>query len=48
MEGAFLRLEAPVRRVTAHDISFVGFARERAHIPNVARVVAGAREVLHY
>jgi pyruvate dehydrogenase E1 component beta subunit len=48
MEGAFLRLEAPVRRVTAHDISFVGFARERAHLPNVARVVAAARETLRY
>jgi pyruvate dehydrogenase E1 component beta subunit len=48
MEGAFLRLEAPVRRVTADDISFVGFAREKAHIPNVARVVAAARETLHY
>jgi len=48
MEGAFLRLEAPVRRVTAHDVSFVGFAREKAHIPNVARVVAAARETLHY
>jgi pyruvate dehydrogenase E1 component beta subunit len=48
MEGAFLRLEAPVRRVTAHDVSFVGFARERAHIPNVARVVAAARETLRY
>jgi pyruvate dehydrogenase E1 component beta subunit len=48
MEGAFLRLEAPVRRVTAHDISFVGFAREWAHLPNVARVVAAARETLRY
>jgi pyruvate dehydrogenase E1 component beta subunit len=48
MEGAFLRLEAPVRRVTAHDISFVGFARERAHLPNVTRVVAAARETLRY
>jgi pyruvate dehydrogenase E1 component beta subunit len=48
MEGAFLRLEAPVRRVTAHDISYVGFAREKAHIPNVARVVAVARETVRY
>jgi pyruvate dehydrogenase E1 component beta subunit len=48
MEGAFLRLEAPVRRVTAHDLSYVGFAREKAHIPNVARVVAAARETLQY
>jgi pyruvate dehydrogenase E1 component subunit beta len=48
MEGAFLRLEAPVRRVTAHDISHVGFAREKAHIPSVARVVAAARETVRY
>jgi len=48
MEGAFLRLEAPVRRVTAHDVSFVGFAREKAHIPDVGRVVAAARETLDY
>jgi pyruvate dehydrogenase E1 component beta subunit len=48
MEGAFLRLEAPVRRVTAPDVSFVGFAREKAHIPSVARVVAATRETLHY
>jgi pyruvate dehydrogenase E1 component beta subunit len=48
MEGAFLRLEAPVRRVAADDVSFVGFAREKAHLPNVARVVAAARETLRY
>jgi pyruvate dehydrogenase E1 component beta subunit len=48
MEGAFLRLKAPVRRVTAPDVSFVGFAREKAHIPSVARVVAATRETLHY
>jgi pyruvate dehydrogenase E1 component beta subunit len=48
MEGAFLRLEAPVCRVTAHDVSFVGFAREKAHIPDVGRVVAAARETLDY
>lgn len=48
MEGAFLSLEAPVRRVTAWDLSFVGFARERAHIPDVARVVAACRETLAF
>src|SRR5439155_1168704 len=42
MEGAFLHLEAPVRRVTANDVSFVGFAREKAHVPDVARVAAAA------
>jgi len=48
MEGAFLHLEAPVRRVTAHDVSFVGFAREKANVPDVARVVAAARETLAF
>ena len=40
MEGAFLSLEAPIRRVTAYDVPFVGFARERANVPDVARVLA--------
>src|SRR4030095_6816153 len=35
MEGAFLSLEAPILRVTAHDVPFVGFARERANLPDV-------------
>ena len=48
MEGAFLSLEAPVRRVTAHDVAFVGSARERAQIPDVARVLAACRETLSF
>ncbi len=48
VEGAFLSLEAPIRRVTAWDVSFVGFARERAHVPDAARVLAAARETLAY
>jgi pyruvate dehydrogenase E1 component beta subunit len=48
MEGAFLSLEAPVCRVAASDVSFVGFARERAHVPDLARVLAAARETLAY
>jgi pyruvate dehydrogenase E1 component beta subunit len=48
MEGAFLWLEAPVRRVTAYDVPFVGFARERLHVPDVTRVVAAARETLAF
>ena len=48
MEGAFLSLEAPIRRVTADDVPFVGFARERANVPDTARVVAAARETLAY
>jgi pyruvate dehydrogenase E1 component beta subunit len=48
MEGAFLSLEAPIRRVTAYDVPFVGFARERANVPDVGRVLAAARETLAY
>jgi pyruvate dehydrogenase E1 component beta subunit len=48
VEGAFLYLEAPIKRVTAYDIPFVGFAREKAHVPDVARVVDAARETLAF
>jgi pyruvate dehydrogenase E1 component beta subunit len=48
MEGAFLSLEAPIRRVAAHDVPFVGFARERANVPDAARVLAAARETLRF
>ncbi|HEV8438378.1 MAG TPA: alpha-ketoacid dehydrogenase subunit beta [Methylomirabilota bacterium] len=48
MEGAFLSLEAPIRRVAACDVSFVGFAREKTNVPDVARVVAAARETLSF
>ena len=48
MEGAFVSLEAPIRRVTAYDVPFVGFARERANVPDAARVLAAARETLSY
>ena len=48
VEGAFLHLEAPVARVTAFDVPFVGFARERANVPDVARVLAAARETLAF
>jgi pyruvate dehydrogenase E1 component beta subunit len=48
MEGAFLSLEAPIARVTGYDVAFAGFAREKAVLPNVARVAAAARETLAY
>ena len=48
MERCFLSLEAPIRRVTAYDVPFVGFARERANVPDVGRVVAAARETLAF
>jgi pyruvate dehydrogenase E1 component beta subunit len=48
MEGAFLSLEAPIARVTSWDVVFPGFAREKANVPDVARVLAAARETLAY
>lgn len=48
MEGAFLSLEAPIHRVAAYDVPFVGFAREKATVPDVARVVGAARETLAF
>ena len=48
MDGAFLSLEAPIARVTSHDVPFVGFARERANVPDVGRVVATARDTLAF
>jgi pyruvate dehydrogenase E1 component beta subunit len=48
MEGAFLSLEAPIRRVATYDVPFPGFAREKASVPDVARVLAAARETLAF
>jgi pyruvate dehydrogenase E1 component subunit beta len=48
MEGAFLSLEAPIRRVAPCDVPFVGFAREKANVPDVARVVTAARDTLAF
>jgi len=48
MEGAFLSLEAPIRRVAAYDVPFPGFAREKATVPDAARVLAAARETLAF
>ena len=48
MEGCFLSLEAPIKRVTAYDLPFVGFARERANVPDAPRVLAAARETLAF
>ena len=48
MEGAFLSLEAPVQRVAAYDVPFVGFAREKAQVPDVGRVLSAARETLAF
>ena len=48
MEEAFLSLEAPIQRVAAYDVPFPGFGREKANVPDVARVLAAARETLAY
>jgi pyruvate dehydrogenase E1 component beta subunit len=48
MDRAFLSLEAPIARVTSWDVPFPGFAREKASVPDVARVVAAARETLAF
>lgn len=48
VEQAFLYLEAPIRRVTAYDVPFVGFAREKANLPGVERIVSAARETLRF
>jgi hypothetical protein len=34
--------------VTAHDVPFVGFARERANLPDVGRVIEACRETLAF
>jgi pyruvate dehydrogenase E1 component beta subunit len=46
VETAFLQLQAPVRRVTAFDIVYPGFARERGWLPGTDRVLRAVRETL--
>ena len=48
MDGAFLSLEAPIARVTSWDVPFPGFAREKGNVPDVARVLAIARDTLAF
>jgi pyruvate dehydrogenase E1 component beta subunit len=48
VETAFLQLEAPVRRVTAFDVVYPGFARERAWLPGPDRVLRAVRETLAF
>jgi pyruvate dehydrogenase E1 component beta subunit len=40
MDGAFLALEAPIRRVAAHDVPFPASRARRRNVPDVPRVVA--------
>jgi pyruvate dehydrogenase E1 component beta subunit len=48
MDGAFLSLEAPIARVASWDVPFPGFAREKANVPDLARILAAARETLAF
>jgi pyruvate dehydrogenase E1 component beta subunit len=48
VETSLMHLEAPIRRVTGFDVHFPYFARERAFLPNVDRIVHAAREVLAF
>ncbi len=48
MDGAFLSLEAPIVRVASWDVPFPGFAREKANVPDLARVLAAARKTLAF
>ncbi len=48
VETAFLQLQAPVRRVTAFDVVYPGFARERGWLPGPDRVLRAVRETLAF
>jgi pyruvate dehydrogenase E1 component beta subunit len=47
-ESGIEHLVAPIRRVTAYDVIFPYFARERAHLPNSDRILGVARELLAF
>ena len=46
VEKAFYYLEAPVTRVTGFDVTIPLFAREKAYIPSVQRIVRAARKLI--
>ena len=48
MDGAFLSLEAPIARVAAHALPVPRLAREKGNVPDLARVVAAARDTLAF
>ena len=48
VEKAFLHLQAPVRRVTAFDVPYSGFVREKAWLPDSRRIVRAVRETLSF
>lgn len=45
-EKSFYYLEAPVERVTGYDVVTPYFAREKAYIPDIERIIAGARRAM--
>lgn len=47
-EEAFLHLEAPVNRITGWDIHMPFFAREQSYLPDVDRIVEGARHTFNF
>lgn len=48
MEESFLRLEAPVVRVSGPDVHMPYFARENEYLPNSQRIVQAAKYVRDY
>jgi pyruvate dehydrogenase E1 component subunit beta len=48
VESAFLQLQAPVRRVTAADVVYPGFARERGWLPDTDQVLRAVHETLAF
>ena len=46
-EGASTRYDrGSIQRVTGFDVIFPYFAREQAYLPDIARILHGAREAL--
>lgn len=48
VEKSFLYLEAPICRVTGYDVVIPLYQREKDYIPDVNRILKGARETLDF
>ncbi len=48
MEKSFLHLEAPVPRIAGYDVVIPLYQRERNFVPDVKRILQGARETLEF
>jgi len=48
VESSFLRLEAPVERVTGYDVHVPYFAREQAYLPSSGQIARAAERVLAF